>query len=261
MLDTQSDSSFITDSTCNKLGVDGPETEIIISTLSSCERVPTRKIKNIMVRGYYSKERLSMPVMFSTTDVPGDKEHVPTCNTATQWTHLQHLQHSIPPLLDIEFGLLIGYNCSQALTPRQVIPSKTNAKEPYALLTDLGWSIIGGKSSQGIHDCHVISAKPSTTAIVLRSKVKEVFQGDKFWSTSVLCEEPSMGEEKKQSYDDYRFMQIMTENVCEVDGHLQMPLPLKNDVRSLPSNMVLASRRLDHLKKRFAIDKRSKTLH
>jgi hypothetical protein len=32
----------------------------------------------------------------------------------------------------------------------------------------------------------------------------------------VLCEEPSTGEEKKQSYDDYRFMKIMTENVFEV---------------------------------------------
>lgn len=38
-------------------------------------------------------------------------------------------------------GLLIGYNCSQALLPREVVSGKEN--EPYAQRTDLGWSIVG----------------------------------------------------------------------------------------------------------------------
>ena len=35
------------------------------------------------------------------------------------------------PLLDTEIGLLIGYNCSRALIPRQIVTGKDS--EPYAV--------------------------------------------------------------------------------------------------------------------------------
>ena len=38
-------------------------------------------------------------------------------------------------------GLLIGYNCPQALVPRQVVPGKES--QPFAQRTDLGWSVVG----------------------------------------------------------------------------------------------------------------------
>ena len=39
-------------------------------------------------------------------------------------------------------GLLMGYVCSQAPAPREVISGESN--EPYAIKIDVGWSIVGG---------------------------------------------------------------------------------------------------------------------
>ena len=72
--------------------------------------------------------------------------------TANQWSHLQPIAQKLPPLLNGDFGLLIGYNCSQALTPREVIASPTNPREPYAQRTDLGRSIVGTSSKQNVKD-------------------------------------------------------------------------------------------------------------
>ena len=38
-------------------------------------------------------------------------------------------------------GILIGYNCAQALAPREFISGEGN--EPFAVRTDLGWSMVG----------------------------------------------------------------------------------------------------------------------
>lgn len=47
--------------------------------------------------------------------------------------------------LDCEVGLLIGYNCPQALLPRAVISGKED--ELFAMRSVLGWSIIGRNNS------------------------------------------------------------------------------------------------------------------
>ena len=45
-------------------------------------------------------------------------------------------------LFDCNTGLLIGYYCSQSLTPREVLAGGNN--EPYGIKTDLGWSTVVG---------------------------------------------------------------------------------------------------------------------
>lgn len=66
------------------------------------------------------------------------------------------------PLKEFGVGLLIGYDCPEALVPRRVI---TGGKgEPYAVQTDLGWGVVGGKqqianSRQVTGLCHRISVQ------------------------------------------------------------------------------------------------------
>ena len=60
---------------------------------------------------------------------------------ARTWVHLKGIAHRIHPSQDCEVGLLIGYNCPQALAPRNCITG--DGPEPFAVETDLGWSIVG----------------------------------------------------------------------------------------------------------------------
>ena len=48
----------------------------------------------------------------------------------------------LPPPQRCDIGMLIGYDCAHALTPRKVLSSEAN-DAPFAVLTDLGWSIVG----------------------------------------------------------------------------------------------------------------------
>ncbi|KAJ8375840.1 hypothetical protein SKAU_G00064200 [Synaphobranchus kaupii] len=49
--------------------------------------------------------------------------------------------NEIAPQQSCDVGLLIGYNCPQALVPRQVVCGEEN--QPFAQRTDLGWSVVG----------------------------------------------------------------------------------------------------------------------
>ena len=185
MLDTQSDTSFVLEKTCRSLGLQGSKVNLRLSTLSAQdELVPSRRLTGLQVRGLYAEAPISLPVAYTRDIMPANYDHIPTPSTARQWEHLYHIAEQIAPKQDCEVGLLIGYNCPQALAPRQVIPHPEN-EGPYGLLTDLGWSIVGtttlsNKEDDPIGVSHRVltSLQPTTTRsqIVLKTSIKEEIQ-------------------------------------------------------------------------------------
>jgi len=86
------------------------------------------------------------------------EEHIPTKATAKNWEHLRPIEGKMHNLFDCNVGLLIGYNCSQALTPREVLAGGNN--KPYGIKTDLGWSIVGGSDVRsGRSLCHKVAVR------------------------------------------------------------------------------------------------------
>lgn len=116
-----------------------------------------------------------------------NRDHIPTHETAKQWPHLAAIAVQMPPLLSCDVGLLIGFNCPRAIKPRQMIDGKDN--EPYAVLTDLGWSIVGCSTpcldERQSNLCHRVTVKelPSVTPMdvisVLESDFKDTKGDDK----------------------------------------------------------------------------------
>ncbi|KAJ8364861.1 hypothetical protein SKAU_G00136920 [Synaphobranchus kaupii] len=156
----------------------------------------------------------------------------------------------MPPLMDCGMGLLIGYDCSRALAPRQVITGGDS--EPYAVKTDLGWSIVGSvpqcvnsKDVTGL--CYRISVKelpPVTPAAVIRALESD------FADTSP--------REKSISQEDIQFLQVLKGSIQQNErDHLEMPLPFKARPH-LPDNRRLALVRLKHLKKKLNRDPKFK---
>lgn len=164
--------------------------------------------------------------------------------------HLAEIVDEIQPLKDCEVGLLIGYNCSRAMAPRRVILG--GDEEPYAIQTDLGWSIVG-RSSPGhdslstSHLCHRITVKelPPATPInvirILESDFKDGSEGG-----------------KTVSQDDITFLKKVEEGIRKnIHGHYEMPLPFKTRP-SLPDNKESAMIRLNHLKRKLQRDEKYK---
>ena len=142
LLDTQSDSTFIEGNVCSQLATSMDPVRLSLTTLLGKNvSVECRKVRGLRVRGYTSSKFIDLPDIYTRDSIPLDRKHIPTHETAQKWNHLKPIVSEIPPVLDIEIGLLIGYNCSTALAPCQVITGMNN--EPYAVKTDLGWSIVG----------------------------------------------------------------------------------------------------------------------
>lgn len=93
-----------------------------------------------------SHTKVKISKCYTQEFIPADREHIPTRETADKWPHLQDIAQDMSALQGCEVGLLIGYNCPKALVPTQVVTG-TNA-EPYAIRTDLGWSVIGAANTQ-----------------------------------------------------------------------------------------------------------------
>ena len=243
LLDTQSDSTFIDEGICTKLASRTEPVKLKLTTLLGKDViVECKKASNLRIRGYTSSQYIDLPPTFTQDFIPLDREHIPTCDTARSWSHLESLTCDIPPLLDVDIGLLIGYNCSNALIPRQVISGDDN--EPYAVRTDLGWSIVGRISqSETKGFCHRVSIKevPLTTPRDALNLLEKDFK-------DTNC------NDKPISQEDIQFIQTLEKSIhTNENGHLEMPLPFKARPR-LPNNHSLALIRLNHLKRRFDKD-------
>ncbi|XP_062597834.1 uncharacterized protein LOC134259249, partial [Saccostrea cucullata] len=208
LLDTQSDTTFVLDETAAALHVNRQPTRLSLSTMTSQHTIINSfRIQNLR-------------------------------------THLKELSNELPPLQLCEVGLLIGYNCPQALVPKRILTGNEN--QPYGIQTLLGWSVVGytDHTDRDVSVvCHRTSVKElhsCTPRDVIKTLEKD-FAHDK-------------NEDIKISQDDIAFLNFMKENIQQhEDKHLEMPLPFKEQP-SLPNNKSLALIRLNHLKRKLKRD-------
>ncbi|XP_067301419.1 uncharacterized protein [Pseudorasbora parva] len=244
LLDTQSSHTFVDQEVCESLQASMEPVKLRLSTMMGKDSiVESQRVSGLRVRGLSSDSPICLPPVYTRDFIPFERAHIPTYETAKRWRHLEVIANEMPGQMDCGVGLLIGYDCSRALAPREVITG--GDEEPYAIKTDLGWSIIGGtpqcvnaEDMMGL--CHRIAVKelPSVTpAAVIRALELD------FVDTPL--------REKSISQEDVQFLQIVKEGVYQNEcGHLEMPLPFKTRPH-FPNNKKLALGRLKHLKRKL----------
>lgn len=244
LLDTQSSNTFIDQDVCERLKAATEPVKLKLSTITvrgsivNCQRA-----SGLKVRGYHSKENIELPPAYTRECIPLEQNSIPTCETAKGWTHLFSIAKELPGLLDCPVGLLIGYDCARALKPTQVISGEDS--DPYAVKTELGWSIVGSKTAQasskdGTGFCHRITVRelpPITPASVIKALETD------FLDTNI--------KERNISQEDIQFLQYLNGNIHQNEkGHLEMPLPFRQRPQ-LPNNRHLATIRARHLKRKL----------
>ena len=211
----------------------------IITTKESL--VDSQEVSGLQVRGYNSELKIPIPVAYMSTSIPVDEDHIPTTTTAKNWSHLRPIEDKMLDLLDCNVGLLVGYDCSQALTPREVISGESN--EPYAIKTDLGWSIVGGgQARSGRSFCQRVAVRelPAVTMNDIERILESNFKESK--------------NDQKSSQEDLQFLKIMQEGIRKTEnGHCEMPLSFK-ERPLLPNSRSKAMTRLEHLKRKLLKD-------
>ena len=142
LLDSQSDTTFILKDTYDKLGLTGTSVTLNLSTMAKENMlIKSRKISGLKVRGFKCDEHVDLPPTYVRDIMPADRSHIPSPEVASKWPYLEKIAGELMKPADIDIALLIGYNCTRALAPRDVILPVGNG--PFAQRTDLGWGIVG----------------------------------------------------------------------------------------------------------------------
>lgn len=154
--------------------------------------------------------------------MPANRSHIPTPEIARRWPHLEIIADELLPLTDCKVGLVIGYNCMKALTPRDVIVQSVDG--PYGQRTDLGWSVIGIVEndcstewdedpigiSHRIVTCDVPAercrsevSRPDHVVFSLRNKIKEVINPEEVVRMLEVDFSENSNSSKHISYENF----------------------------------------------------------
>lgn len=251
LLDTQSDTAFIDQDVSCELQAEVSPVKLKLTTMMGKNTVVNSgRVFDLLVRGYSSATVIKLSHAYTKDYIPANRENIPTRETAKRWSHFSQIIDEVPPLLNCEVGLLIGYNCPRALAPRQTILGRDD--EPYAVQTDLEWSIVGssephletGMISSFCHRVIVKEIPPVTPMDAIRA-----LEGD-FREVS--------GNDITVSQEDLVFLDKLQQSIKRTEqGHYEMPLPFKERPQ-MPDNKQLAEIRLNQLKRKFTRDEKYK---
>ena len=119
VLDDQSDTCFVTDEVCEKVGLKGPEVTLQLGTMHAVENINTTKINGLIVSRHDKLVKIDLPKLYTRDQIPARKEQIPRPETGQAWKHLRPMANKIPAYYqDLKVGVLIGNNCVQAIKPR-----------------------------------------------------------------------------------------------------------------------------------------------
>lgn len=250
LLDEQSNSCFITTAMQKGLQAQGKSVKIKLGTMLAEEYIDSTLVDGLKVCSLISNYEAHLPGVYIRESIPIDRNLIPRPETANKWEHLKCIANKIFPYeQNLDVGLLIGLNCPGALKPRELIPGKGD--EPWAVLTNLGWGIAGNIDPSHFRLHNIIGDKPCHLAF--RTQVSEV--------TPIMIQKMfdiDFNErklEEKLSFDDRLFIDKVSKGIQKRDdGHLEMPLPIKNNEIRLPNNRTMALKRLSYLKTRLMRD-------
>ncbi|XP_070212738.1 uncharacterized protein [Littorina saxatilis] len=259
LLDTMSCISFVTESLSDKLNTHSEPASLRLNTMTSQNtHIECQRVTGLCVKALNSNVSHNLKTLYTTDHLTNDTENIPTSETARNIKHLSHIASEIPPLLEgCTPGLLIGYDHAELFMPERVIKG-----DPYAVLTPLGWTILGQVSpKQSVHDVMHVSLTeqycPSeyegeSVTFVYRTTLAEPSISD---ALQVMERDFVESETGNRSQEDVKFMEILARSIkVNEKSHYEMPLPFRADNPELPPNRDVALKRLNSLSRRFEKD-------
>ena len=161
LIDSQSDKSYILQEISDSLFTARGKSQLKVSTITSRDQIQwSDHLLNLQIRGFRSPDVVTVKRVYLLKDIPAKSEHIPTPQAAAGWPHLQHLAEKFTPLQGCKVGMIIGFPCSIASLPMEIVQCESDLTLPYAVRTILGWAIIGGQESLQIdpvvHQIHTL---------------------------------------------------------------------------------------------------------
>ena len=261
MIDSQSDTSFITESAADALGLQGKEIHLSLSTMTAKNKVvKCTRFTGLNIRSYDSDDKITLPQLYSQKAIPVNRQHIPSADMIAGWPYLEPLRRKLIPKLDCEVGILIGYDWPRVLISREVISAGGGG--PFGQRTDLGWGIVGIISKSADDDTdpigysHRIVVNQTTgSQITLQKRSKAIVSPADCLKVLESDFPDRICKGESSSVEERDFLRIMEEGiVVDQSDHYSMPLPFNKGKENLFNNRALVINRAMALKRKMNKD-------
>ncbi|XP_074649022.1 uncharacterized protein LOC141904335 [Tubulanus polymorphus] len=247
-LDPDSSISFCRTDLVEELGASKKPQRLNIGTANHPDGKPvkTNKVNGLEILELSSNEAVTLPTMFSLDELPVSEDHMPTKDEIAEWPHLDGIH--MTRRLGKPVGLMIGSNVPDAFTPLEIRTGP--AGSPYATRSRLGWitwNITRMDQRSGSKPVNRTWNTEESDLKFIESRLKETFNFD--------FPEKRINDKKEWSHEDQEFMNTIQKRITFRDGHYEIPLPLKSNVK-LPCNKSLAVSCLNSLKRKLLNDEK-----
>ncbi|XP_072164399.1 uncharacterized protein [Diadema setosum] len=240
LLDEGSDVSLCDASLIEELDVKGKKRHFELTTVNGVSSKKDGLEVSLTVQNLNGREEIEIPRVWTVDKLPISDALIPNKEDVKRWDHLKGI--TFPSIDRREVKLLIGGDTPEAFWVLE--QRKGKRKEPYAIRSPLGWTLMGpmstrqGPSSANVHfTCH---DDP------LQQQLKQFWESD---YGGYLTDE-KIGD----SLEDLRAQKIMEESASIAGGHYEVGLPWRHWPPNLPNNRYLAEARLRYLKKKLEKD-------
>jgi hypothetical protein len=150
MLDDQSNITLASSRMFDLFGINGQETEYILTSCSGKIRTAGRNVNNLIIESLDQTVQLNLPTVIECSNLPENRNEIPTPEVGQNCFHLQDIAHLIQQIdSEAHIMMLIGRNAIKAhhVLDHRVGPTNTL----YGQTLPLGWTIIGESCLGSVH--------------------------------------------------------------------------------------------------------------
>ena len=243
--------SLCTSNLAATLGVVGKEVNFTLNTVNKSESQQRGMEMSLSVHSLDNKGSVDLERVWTVDEIPVSEDVIPTQKNMKSWPHLEDVE--IPALESSKVSLLIGSDVPEVFWALEERRGKQ--KEPYAVRSILGWTLIGptGPAVGATWNVNF------THSYMLQEQVERMWKTD---FNDIDC-----NEQEEMSLEDKRALSKMEESLTVTeDGHYQLSLPWRHQPPILKNNHRVAESRMLSLKARLSRDNElhqmySKSMH
>ena len=240
MLDSGSNTSFISKNVTKKLGLSGPKVHLTMNLAGGQKKSEEAELVNITVVPF-SEETIQKPMQVYAINKPCSPAKTVSRRIVNSYPHLEAISNKLC-LSGGSIGLLIGTDFPDAFVDIHVITGSPG--EPIAKKNCFGWYVMGRFSVQGDESSAIRTVDVGTVS-ALEDMTKLLVQGTLGVKPTLLC------TCKDNELKENKFIKSIADSTEIVDGRVQVRMPWSEDGPPKESNYDIAYQRMLSSEKTF----------
>ena len=237
MLDTGSNTSLLSKSTTDKLGLSGPQTHLTMNLAGGASKSEVSKIVEITMISPIEKD-IKKTLLVHTVNKPCSSAKTVSNKSLEKYAHIKPVLEKLH-LSGGSIDLLLGTDFEDAFVDIHAIPGQPG--EPVVKMNCFGWYVLG---QLAIDNLRIQSVDVGTISVTKDFHI--LLQQDLIGvkpTELCTCSDNELRENK--------FVKSLSESTKLVDGRIQVKMPWKEDGPPRRSNYDIALKRMQSTERSF----------